>query len=43
MSRKSIHVGDLPYNDGKEVEEHLIKDVMQSVKPWIEVLLEKYK
>ncbi|KAF2347083.1 Peptidase S10 serine carboxypeptidase, partial [Trinorchestia longiramus] len=34
--RRAIHVGDLVFNDGKEVEAHLIDDVMQSVKPWIE-------
>lgn len=42
--RKAIHVGNLTFNDGKKVEEHLLNDVMQSVKPLIVDLLEaKYK
>ncbi len=43
QTRKSLHVGNLPYNDGKEVERHLVADVMQSVKPWVQELLEHYK
>ena len=34
--RLAIHVGNLTFNDGVTVEQHLIPDVMQSVKPWIE-------
>ena len=34
--RKAIHVGNLTFNDGMAVEQHLMEDVMQSVKPWIE-------
>lgn len=41
--RKAIHVGNLTYNSGVEVEKHLLADVMQSVKPWIQELIEKYK
>lgn len=41
--RKAIHVGNLTFNDGKKVEEHLVNDVMQSVKPWVGGLMEKYK
>lgn len=41
--RKAIHVGNLTYNDGQKVEEHLMADMMQSVKPLIEDLVEKYK
>nr|AKO90271.1 cathepsin A2 [Tigriopus japonicus] len=41
--RKAIHVGNLTYNDGLTVEKHLMEDVMKSVKPWIEELLEHYK
>ncbi|XP_018027412.1 venom serine carboxypeptidase [Hyalella azteca] len=37
--RRAIHVGKLAFNDGKAVEQHLINDVMQSVKPWIEEIL----
>ena len=38
--RDKIHVGNRPYNDGSIVEKHLMSDVMKSVKPWIEALLE---
>ena len=41
--RKAIHVGNLTFNDGQEVEKHLLLDVMQSVKPWIEDLIEHYR
>ena len=37
--RKTIHVGNRTYNDGSTVEKHLVQDVMKSVKPWIEALL----
>jgi vitellogenic carboxypeptidase-like protein len=37
--RKAIHVGDLVYNSGVEVEQHLKEDLMQSVAPWITELL----
>eukprot|EP00096_Caligus_rogercresseyi_P005149 TRINITY_DN2008_c0_g1_i2.p1 TRINITY_DN2008_c0_g1~~TRINITY_DN2008_c0_g1_i2.p1 ORF type:complete len:477 (+),score=101.64 TRINITY_DN2008_c0_g1_i2:15-1445(+) len=39
-TRNAIHVGALPYNDGAIVEKHLVNDVMQSVKPLIEKLLD---
>ena len=42
-TRRSIHVCNLTFNSGVEVEKHLIQDVMKSVKPWIETLIEKYK
>lgn len=38
--RKAIHVGNLTFNDGSVVEKHLMEDMIQSVKPWVEVLLE---
>ncbi|XP_014278675.1 venom serine carboxypeptidase-like [Halyomorpha halys] len=41
--RRSIHVGSLTYNDGHKVSTHLNNDFMQSVKPWVEVLLEHYR
>ena len=41
--RKLIHVGNLTFNDGVTVEKHLLNDVMQSVKPWIEELIENYR
>ena len=34
--RKAIHVGDLMFNSGAEVEKNLMEDVMKSIKPWIE-------
>ncbi|XP_061722186.1 venom serine carboxypeptidase-like [Cydia pomonella] len=40
--RKEIHVGDMTFNDGKEVEKHLKQDVMKSVAPWISELLDHY-
>lgn len=40
-TRRGIHVGNMTWNDGKQVEMHLLKDVMRSdIKPWIEELLE---
>ena len=41
--RKAIHVGNLTFNDGQIVEKHLMNDIMQSVKPWIQDLMDKYK
>ncbi|XP_014252789.1 venom serine carboxypeptidase-like [Cimex lectularius] len=41
--RKSIHVGNLTFNSGRVVEQHLVQDVMKSIKPWFEVLIEKYR
>lgn len=45
--RKAIHVGDLPFHglDGDEnkVEEHLKKDIMKSVTPYISELLSHYR
>ncbi|XP_033761785.1 probable serine carboxypeptidase CPVL [Pecten maximus] len=41
--RRAIHVGNLTYNDGRAVEMHLMNDVMDTVKPWIETLLDNYK
>ncbi|XP_063832819.1 venom serine carboxypeptidase [Ostrinia nubilalis] len=40
--RKAIHVGDLPFNNGSIVEQHLKQDVMKSVAPWISELLDHY-
>ncbi|XP_023944816.1 venom serine carboxypeptidase [Bicyclus anynana] len=40
--RKAIHVGNLTFNVGKDVENHLKQDVMQSVAPWISELLDHY-
>jgi len=38
--RKAIHVGNLTYNDGAKVEQFLFNDVMKSVKPWVEEIIE---
>ena len=41
MFRKGIHVGNLSYSDvAAVVEQHLMEDVMQSVKPWLEQLID---
>ncbi|XP_051872859.1 probable serine carboxypeptidase CPVL isoform X2 [Pristis pectinata] len=41
--RKSIHVGNLTFHDGSEVEQYLLKDIMQSVKPWLTILMNNYR
>lgn len=40
--RKGIHVGNLPFNTGKDVENNLKQDVMKSVAPLISELLDHY-
>lgn len=39
-TRSAIHVGNLTFNDGNTVEEYLRKDVVDSVKPWVETILD---
>lgn len=41
--RKSIHVGNLTFHSGSEVEKHLLQDVMKSIKPWLGVLMDNYR
>ncbi|ETE69371.1 putative serine carboxypeptidase CPVL [Ophiophagus hannah] len=41
--RKSIHVGNLTFHDGSMVEEHLIEDIMKTIKPWLAVLMDNYR
>lgn len=41
--RQAIHVGNNSFHQGNDVEIHLKQDVMKSVKPWVEVLLENYR
>ena len=41
--RKAIHVGNLTYNDGRAVEMAIINDIMDTVKPWVELILDNYK
>ncbi|KAL4705839.1 hypothetical protein ACJJTC_019274 [Scirpophaga incertulas] len=33
--RRAIHVGELPFNNGTVVEQHLQQDFMKSVAPWM--------
>jgi vitellogenic carboxypeptidase-like protein len=42
-TRRAIHVGNLTYNEGNNVEMHIINDIMQSVKPWVATLMDNYK
>ncbi|XP_031667943.1 putative serine carboxypeptidase CPVL [Oncorhynchus kisutch] len=41
--RRSIHVGNLTFHDGSEVEKHLLQDVMKSIKPWLATLMDNYR
>lgn len=41
--RKAIHVGSSTYNSGVDVEKNLINDVMDSVAPWLEELINNYR
>lgn len=41
--RKAIHVGNLTYHPGSEVEKHIINDIMDTVKPWVKVLMNNYR
>nr|XP_015212615.1 PREDICTED: probable serine carboxypeptidase CPVL isoform X2 [Lepisosteus oculatus] len=41
--RTSIHVGNLTFHDGSEVEKHLLQDVMKTIKPWLAVLMDNYR
>jgi vitellogenic carboxypeptidase-like protein len=41
--RKALHVGNSTFGDGKKVEEHLTNDIMDSVKPWLQELLDHYR
>uniref|UniRef100_A0A672I3B6 Probable serine carboxypeptidase CPVL n=1 Tax=Salarias fasciatus TaxID=181472 RepID=A0A672I3B6_SALFA len=41
--RRAIHVGNLTFHDGSEVEKHLTEDVMKSIKPWLAVLMDNYR
>ena len=41
--RKAVHVGNLTFHTDSKVEEYLLQDIMQSVKPWVEILLEEYR
>lgn len=41
--RRAIHVGNLTFHDGSEVEKHLLQDVMKSIKPWLGELMDNYR
>ncbi|XP_028325864.1 probable serine carboxypeptidase CPVL [Gouania willdenowi] len=41
--RLAIHVGNLTFHDGSDVEKHLLQDVMKSIKPWLGVLMDNYR
>lgn len=41
--RRAIHVGNLTFHNGSEVEKHLLQDVMKSIKPWLGVLMDNYR
>lgn len=41
--RRSIHVGNLTFHSGLEVEKYLLQDVMKSIKPWLGVLMDNYR
>ncbi|XP_786169.3 probable serine carboxypeptidase CPVL [Strongylocentrotus purpuratus] len=41
--RRAIHVGNLTYNDGTKVENHLREDICKSVKDWTVVLADNYR
>ena len=41
--RRAIHVGNLTFHDGSQVEKHLIQDVMKSIKPWLGELMDNYR
>ncbi|XP_065578552.1 probable serine carboxypeptidase CPVL isoform X2 [Artemia franciscana] len=41
--RKSIHTGSIVFGEEGKVYEHLYDDIMKSVKPWLEVLMDYYK
>lgn len=41
--RRAIHVGNLTFHNGTDVEKHLMEDVMKSIKPWLGVLMDNYR
>lgn len=41
--RNAIHVGNLTFHDGSEVEHNMIEDMMQSVAKWVGILLSHYR
>jgi len=41
--RRAIHVGNLTYNSGEKVEQMIVNDIMDSVKPWLAEVMNYYK
>ncbi|CAG4931558.1 unnamed protein product [Colias eurytheme] len=41
--RNSVHVGGLPFNDGRDVQINLSADILQSVAPYVSELLSHYR
>jgi len=41
--RRSIHVGNLTYNDGSRVEQYLLMDLMQSARPQLTEAMNYFK
>ncbi|XP_064080848.1 probable serine carboxypeptidase CPVL isoform X2 [Macrobrachium nipponense] len=41
--REALHVGNLTFHSGEKVETFLEEDIMKSVKPWIEEIMNNYK
>lgn len=41
--RKAIHVGNLTFNDGDKVEQHLVGDILQSISTELADVMEHYK
>ncbi|KAF6211952.1 hypothetical protein GE061_012469 [Apolygus lucorum] len=41
--RRSLHVGNLSYSNGEKVQNKLYEDVMKSVAPWLEELMDEYR
>ncbi|XP_020848922.1 putative serine carboxypeptidase CPVL isoform X1 [Phascolarctos cinereus] len=41
--RRAIHVGNLTFHDGSEVEKHMWADWFKSVKPWLAEIMNNYR
>jgi vitellogenic carboxypeptidase-like protein len=41
--RLAIHVGDQEFSDGSTVYQFMVDDFMNSVRPWLEELIENYR
>lgn len=43
LVKKLIHVGDSPFHTDHTVEKHLVNDIMRSVAPFLQTLVENYR